>query len=565
MAHDLVIRGGMVVDGLGGAPYPADLAIDAGRIAEIGEVSASGRQEIDAGGAIVTPGFVDLHTHYDAQIGWDRLLTPSTWHGVTTALMGNCGMTFAPVRPGEARRLAEMMETVEDIPAEAILSTLPWSWESYGDYLDFVEAQRPAINVAGMIGHCALRYYVMGERAVDGQPDAGEMAQMADIVGQAMAAGAAGLSSSRFLGHMLKDRRHVPGTYAERDELLAMAQALRGGGLFQAVLNGFELDRDMDLMTQIGVATGGPVLVTAVAVEPPAPGRPQVRQPTPPDLERALANGADVTATLLPREGGSLCGLFARLPWRTPAWQALAALPHPERLAAIRTPATRRALVEEAADARAAGPLGLIFFMGEDVARYMQGPEHSLAGLAQAAGEQPAETFLRMASESDGRAMFAVVSFNKDPERLRELLQSERMLPGLGDAGAHLAGVMDASYSTFTLSHWARDAGALSVPEAVRRLTSAPADLLGLPDRGRLSVGAAADINVIDLDRLAALAVETVYDAPLGAPRLIQRARGYRATLVNGVPILLDDEHTGAHAGGVIRSFAGARTAAALS
>lgn len=556
MTHDIVIRGGTIVDGTGAEPIAADIAISGGRIAAIGMVADGGAEEIDAAGCIVTPGFVDAHTHFDAQVGWDRKLAPSLYHGVTTALLGNCGMTFAPVRPGGAQALADMMETVEDIPADAILQTLPWSWESYGDYLDFVETQAPAINVVGLLGHSALRYYVMGDRAVDGEPTEADVAEMAAIVGKALDDGAAGFSTSRFLGHKLKDGRYVPGTYAPREELLAIAGAMKGRGLFQGVLNSIAMEADMALITDVGAATGGPVLVTAVAVEPPREGHkgPEFKQPTPAMIEAARAQGADVTATLLPRDGGSLYGLLTKLPWKTPAWDALAKLGHADRLAAIRDPKTRAALIAEA-DA-ADPPPHRIFVIGRGPARYMLGREDSLATVAAAAGETPATTFLRLSEEHDGRMMFAYPTFNRNPQRIRDLLASPHMLPGLGDAGAHLSSTMDASYTTFVLGHWVRDTGVLTLPEAVRRLTSAPADLIGLEGRGRLREGAVADINVIDLDRLTSLEVEPAYDAPLGTPRLIQHAEGYRATLVGGVPLIRDDAHTGAYPGTVIRSFA---------
>jgi N-acyl-D-aspartate/D-glutamate deacylase len=556
MAHDMVIRGGTVVDGTGSAGFSAEVAVDQGRITVVGSVEEPGRREIDARGALVTPGFVDLHTHYDAQVGWDPLLTSSIWHGVTTALLGNCGMTFAPVSPGGGRRLADMMETVEDIPAEAIMSALPWTWESYGDYLDFLAAQRTAANVAGLVGHCAVRYYVMGDDAVEEQPTVAQVEAMARIVDEALANGAAGFSTSRFLGHVLKDGRFVPGTFATVDELGAIADAIRGRGLVEAVLNMNDFDNDMALMTEVGRRSAAPVVITAVAVEEARRdgSTTGLKQPTPPVLEAAAAQGADVWASFLPRAGGGVAGLFGRFPWRTPAWTALARLSHDARLAAICDPAQRRALIDEANDA-GEGIARRTFFMGNDVAHYGPDPDRRLDMLASASGETPPETFLRMAEDTAGRAMFSIVAFNRNQDVLRDMIRSPRVLPGLGDAGAHLAGVMDASYSTYVLSHWARDDGALTVEEAVRLLTGSPAALLGVADRGRVEVGLAADLNVIDLEALAALPVEPAYDAPLRSPRLVQRARGYRATIVNGEPITLGGVETGAAPGRLLRSF----------
>jgi N-acyl-D-amino-acid deacylase len=560
--HDIVIRGGTIVDGTGAPPFHADVAVDNGRVDIVGTVTEPGRQTIDATGAIVTPGFIDLHTHYDSQIGWDPMMTPSSWHGVTTALMGNCGMTFAPVRPGGGRVLADMMASVEDLAADSIEAGLPWTWETYGGYLDYLATCRPALNVAGMVGHCTLRYYVMGERAVDESPNDSEIALLTRLTSDALDQGAAGFSTSRFPGHRLADRRFVPGTTASGRELRAIAEVLAGRGLMQAVLNTADIDAEMELMTELGIIARGRVLIaTSVpdAARPDANGvmRPsRYRQPTPPMVEEAARRGADITATLMPREGGAICGLYAKMPWRSLAWDRLDAMAHGDRLSAIGDTSFRAELVDEASTARVAAPMDQIFDMGGEVAEYMVGPERSLGALAAAAGVSPAEFFLRAAQQSQGSAMFSAVLFNRDREVLGRMLESPRFLPGLGDAGAHLAHIVDASYTTFFLAHWVRDAGAVALAEGIRRLTAAPAALLGTSGRGTLSVGVAADVNVIDLDALAPLAVEPRYDAPLGATRLVQRARGYRATLVNGVPIIADDAHTGARPGEVLRRFA---------
>jgi N-acyl-D-amino-acid deacylase len=565
MTHDVIIRRGTVVDGSGGEPGVADITIDSGLITTIGLADGRGAAEIDAAGALVTPGFIDLHTHFDAQVAWDPFLLPSSQHGVTTALMGNCGMTFAPLRPGEQRQLADMMEAVEEIPADSIESALPWTWESFGEYLDFVERCRPALNVAGMVGHCALRFYVMGERAASEHPSPDEIDELARLTADALRSGAAGFSTSRFPGHKLLDHRAVPGTYAGRDELEAIAGSLRGKGLLQAVLNTGDLDPDFALLTDLALMTGGPVLVATAAVDELAfddrgqrvPAR--FRQPTPSMLEAARARGADITATLMTREGGAICGLYARLPWRTRAWAALDELPHSKRLAAVQDGPTRDRLIDEASTGRMICRPESIFSMGDGHAHYMAKEDQSLLALAAAHGESTAATFLRMAIESGGRAMFFAILFNRNRDVLEEMLTSDCILPGLGDAGAHLARTVDGSYTTFYLSHWVRDTATIELPEAIRRLTSAPAALLGDPTRGRLEVGLAADVNVIDLASLSSMPVEPRYDAPLGGPRLIQNAKGYRATLVNGEAIVLDDKPTGRRPGKVLRSFADRR------
>ena len=550
MTHDLVIRNGTVADGTGREPTKADIAIDGDTIAAVGAVRARGAEEIEAKGKLVTPGFVDLHTHLDAQIGWDPLLTPISWHGVTTALLGNCGVTFAPCKPADREILAGMMETVEDIPRQAILSGLPWNWENYGDYLDALEALAPAINVAGLVGHCAIRYYVMGDRSASEQPTAEEKATIARIAGDAVRAGAAGFSTNRFLGHYMPDGRHVPGTHAHHEEVEAIAAEVgAAGGLMQNVLNlGGDFEGEAELLRKEARASGGRVLFSITAGAKDTSGR-RVRAM----LDTMHAEGLDISSISTPRGTGFISGLQCGFPWRSPAWVELGKLDFPARLEAIRDADTRARLVAEA-EAQPGTPPADLFWMGDgDQPNYVGAPDQSLAQLAEARLEHPAETFLRMAQDSDGRALFTLRSFNKNLKAVAHLLSSEHCFPGLGDAGAHVSQVMDAGWATFVLSHWCRDAGLYSVGEAVRRVSAAPARILGLKDRGTLAVGKRADVNVIDLDTLHEKHPEIVHDFPHGAPRFVQRAQGYAATVCNGAVILRDDEHTGARAGTVLR------------
>ena len=549
MAHDLVIRNGTVADGTGRELTNAAIAIDAGTISAVGEVRGRGIDEIDAKGKLVTPGFVDLHTHLDAQIGWDPLLTPISWHGVTTALLGNCGVTFAPCKPEDREILAGMMETVEDIPRRAILSGLPWNWENYGDYLDALEALEPAINVAGLVGHCAVRYYVMGDRSASEQPTAEEKAQIARIAGDAVRAGAAGFSTNRFLGHYMPDGRHVPGTHALHEEVEAIAREVgAAGGLMQNVLNlGGDFEGEAELLRKEARASGGRVLFSITAGAKDTSGR-RVRAM----LDAMHAEGLDISSISTPRGTGFISGLQCGFPWRSPAWVELGDLDFPARLDAIRDADTRARLVGEAQTP--GRPPEDLFWMGDgDQPNYVGTTDQSLAQLAEARGEHPAETFLRMALDSDGRALFTLRSFNKNLKAVAHLLSSEHCFPGLGDAGAHVSQVMDAGWATFVLSHWCRDTGLYSIGEAVRRVSAAPARILGLRDRGTLTVGKRADVNVIDLDALHEKHPEIVHDFPHGAPRFIQRAQGYAATVCNGAVILRDDEHTGVRAGAVLR------------
>ena len=552
MAHDLVIRGGMVVDGTGNEPVAGDVAVDGNTSTAVGEVGAPGREEIDAAGYAVTPGFVDIHTHLDAQIGWDPLLTPVTWHGVTTALLGNCGVTFAPCKPSDRELLAGMMETVEDIPKDAILNGLPWSWEDYGGYLDALESLYPAINVAGMVGHCAVRFYVMGgERAVEEQATEKEKDEMADVVAQSVAAGAVGFSTSRFLGHYLPDGRHVPGTHAEHEELVRIAEGIAsvGGGLMQNVLNMSDFNGEIELLRKEARATGDRVLFSIVAGNKDDSGK-RINAL----IDGLCAEGLDVSAVTIPRGSGLVTGLVNVLPWRSGAWKKLAKLDLAARLAAIDDAATRAELVADARAETMRMPASQIFPLGDGAPNYTVGPEGSLQALADEAGEHAAETFLRMCSESRGRALFTMRVFNNNLGALADLLKGEHVMPCLGDAGAHVGQVMDAGWPSFVLSHWVRNKGLFTVGEAIRRMTSAPARIIGLQDRGRIEPGLRADLNVIDLDRVREELPEYVHDFPGGAGRFIQRAQGYKATICNGQRILADDKHTGARAGQVIRN-----------
>ena len=552
MAHDLVIRGGMIVDGTGSEPVAGDVAVDGSTITAIGEIEAPGRQEIDARDHIVTPGFVDIHTHLDAQIGWDPLLTPVSWHGVTTALLGNCGVTFAPCRREDQALLAGMMETVEDIPADAILNGLPWSWEDYGGYLDALESLRPAINVAGLVGHCALRYYVMGERAVEEQATEAELDELADVVGQSIAAGAVGFSTSRFHGHFLPDGRHVPGTHADHRELIRIAEAIaaQGGGLMQNVLNlNNDFSGEMALLRKQAETTGDRVLFSIVAGRSDDSGQRMNAL-----IDAMCDDGLDVSAVSIPRGSGLVSGLVNILPWRSKPWRELAKLDFAGRLAAIDDEATSLELADAARAEELRFPASEIFPLGDAEPNYSFVPEQSLQALADAACEHPAETFLRLSRESRGRALFTVRFFNPNLAALADLISGEHVLPGLGDAGAHVGQIMDSGWCSFVLSHWVRETGLFSVGEAVRRMTSAPARIIGLSDRGRLEAGLRADLNVIDLERVREQMPEYVHDFPGGSGRFIQRAVGYRATVCNGQLILADDKHTGTRSGQVLRN-----------
>ena len=549
MSHDLVIRGGSVVDGTGAAPYAADVAIDGDTIAEIGKVTSKGKEEIQADGLNVSPGFIDLHTHLDAQIGWDPQVTSVSWHGVTTALLGNCGVTFAPCKPSDREFLAGMMETVEDIPKNAILHGLPWNWESYGGYLDALEALGPSINIAGLVGHCAVRFYVMGERAVEEPATDDEVRQIAELAGQSVKEGAAGFSTNRLPGHRLPDGRSIPGTFAHRDELRAVAKQVgKHGGIMQTVSDFRDFDAELDLIADEARSARGALFSTAAEI-----GVERMNE----RVMAMRAEGLNVTSVTVPRSGGGVGGLSTNNFFRTDAWNELRKIDVAERLKAIREPEMRRRLIAEvkAQGDEVVESTKRWFYMG-DQARpcYTQSMGESVYHQAQAAGEHPVETWLRISDATDGKALFHLRGFNVNLSALEDLIRTEWAMPGLGDAGAHVSQMIDSGWSTFILSHWHRDSGVYAIEEAVRRISAVPAGVLGLADRGTLEVGKRADVNVFDISRLEERMPEIVHDFPFGAPRFIQRAAGYHATVCNGTVLLRDDELTGECAGRVLRS-----------
>ncbi|NKB99488.1 MAG: amidohydrolase family protein [Pseudomonadales bacterium] len=546
--HDLTIRGGLIVDGSGSDPFLADIAVDGTEIAQIGKALPVGRTDIDAKGHIVTPGFVDIHTHLDAQIGWDPMLTPVSWHGVTTAVLGNCGVTFAPCKPGDPEFLAAMMETVEDIPREAILSGLAWNWEHYGEYLDTLETLDPVINVAGLVGHCAVRYYVMGERGIAEQASDAEKQQIADIVHRAIKDGAIGFSTSRNPGHVIPDGRSVPGTYAEHDELVAIAKVVGAeDALMQSVMNMSEFEDEMALLKKEGRHarilfshyTGG---TTSFGNKVEA------------KVMAMREGGMDVNAMLIPRGSGLITGLACNQPWRGGPWDKLLQMELKDRLVAIQNGDLVSELVDFARENAPIIAAEQIYYLGEgDKPNYTAGPNKSLQAIARDNDEHPAETYLRISLGSGGNALFTLRSLNRSLDALAAALASDFCLPGLGDAGAHVSQIMDSGWTTFVMTHWHLDTGLFSLPEVVNQLTAAPARIIGLGDRGRLEVGMKADLNVINLDTLSERMPELVHDVPGGAPRFIQKARGYRATICNGAVVLENDQQTGARAGLVLR------------
>lgn len=568
MAYDIVIRDGLVVDGSGATPVRADVAVAGDRIAEIvpleqGGLADRGRREVDADGRVVTPGFVDIHTHLDAQLAWDPIATSSCWHGVTSVVLGNCGVTFAPCRPGDRAYLAEIMESVEDIPHDVILDGLPWDWETYGEYYSSLDRMQTGPNTGGLVGHCALRTYAMGERGLDETPaGADDVAVMVELLDEAMRAGALGVSTSRTLLHRVPDGRPVPGTFAVPDELFALADVLgrHGAGVFEGAMRLGERDDDHLTNTRAELAWMGEASRRS--------GRPisfgLTQSDRRPDLYREVirmareenAAGAVLRPQTTARGVGVLFGLDSRTPFdRAPAWKELREISNGRRLQMVRDAAFRQRLILEA-DVHGSGvdPAMLFVQPPGGSARYDCDPAWSLAAVAAERGVSPAAAFIELVLETDGALVCTLPFLNQRLEAVEEMLDDPLVTLGLADAGAHVGQIMDASQPTFLLGYWVGERGRWPLAEAVRRLTSDTADLFGIAGRGRLVEGAFADVNVIDLDGLVLHQPEFVRDLPNGAGRYVQRASGYELTLVNGVAFMEHGEHTGALAGRLLRS-----------
>jgi N-acyl-D-aspartate/D-glutamate deacylase len=562
--HDLLIRNGTVVDGTGAAPFAADVAVEGDHIVEVGRLGAerSAWRTIEADGRIVTPGFIDPHTHLDAQLFWDPLASPCCWHGTTTVVVGNCSVTFAPVRPGDEERLARTLSSVEEIPVESILAGVPFGWTTYGGYLDALAARPLGVNAAGLVGHAALRQHAMGERSVEEEraPDASELADMRVQLALALAAGALGFSTSRTASHPTPEGLPIPGTFARDPELFALAAVIREHekGLVQWVSGFGERDRGPDFpaaraevrrIAETSRRAGRPVVLSIFTHELV----PTLHRIVLDEIDRELAAGAKIRPMFNPRTVLSFIGLRSRSPLRSAAWKALYERPPTERLAALDDESVRRALCDARPESQALAAASLYLF-GPETCEYELRPERRLDAVAKARGQAPAEAIVSLMRETRGRQIFVSASSNQLPEAIEEVFSHPGMLVGLGDAGAHVTGICDASMTTHLLAHWARDRGALSIEEAVRRLTSEPAEVFGIPGRGQIARGAHADLNVIDLAALGMELPEFVVDFPAGAGRWTQRARGYEFTIVNGEIAVEGGRHTGRLAGRVVRA-----------
>jgi N-acyl-D-amino-acid deacylase len=573
--HDIVIRGGTIIDGTGRAAFTGDVAIAGGRIAAVGGKAGPARREIDAAGLLVTPGWVDVHTHYDGQAMWDPLLAPSCWHGVTTTMFGNCGVGFAPVKPHHRAALMDLMEGVEEIPGVVLAEGLTWEWESFSDFLDALERRPHAIDVAAQVAHLPLRVYVMGDRAVRLEPARPEdIAEMRRLTIEALHAGAFGFTTSRTNSHKTPAGDMVPSRNAEADELLGIGSALGavGAGAFGMNSDFDDEEGELAWMTRLAKETGRPVwFLLTDRYEDPTRWRRLLAA-----VHAARKDGAPLTAQIAGRPIGVMMGIGTALnPFTVrPSYRKLEKLSIAEQRSLLRDPVVRRQILAEEPSPAEVAKLSQFrqliikrwdkFFIMGDPPDYEPGEEKSVAAIAANQGRTPNEVAYDYITETENRYLFfPLVNYVcGDHEPIRQMLTDSGTLLGLSDGGAHCGSIVDAGVPSFMLSHWGRDrrrGPRLSLEFLVKRQTSETADFFGFSDRGRLAPGLRADVNLIDFDRLRLYQPELVHDMPASGRRFVQRVEGYEATLVAGTPIFERGEHTGAMPGRLVRAGANRR------
>ena len=562
--YDLIIRNGTVIDGTGADRKVADIAIANGWIVKVGEVLERSDSEIDAKGKLVTPGWVDIHTHYDGQATWDPILAPSSWHGVTTVVMGNCGVGFAPVKPNDRDFLIELMEGVEDIPGAALSEGINWQWESFPEYLDALESFPRAIDVATQVPHGAIRAYVMGERCnTDYAPTEEEVAQMAELVREGVAAGALGFSSSKTLLHKDIKGEYMPGTFSGHDEMLALGLGMKGlnNSVFELVSDHLGDDEEWAWVTEFQKQTG--LTVTLIATTAPAYENGKMYKLA----EQARTEGREIRPQAAGRPTGVLHGLQSSFHAFVghPTWrESLAQLNHDDLLTQLRDPAIKAQLLSEESVIQGGLMQDLPRLMGQvfplgDVPNYEPLPEDSIAGIAKARGQDVMEVMYDLLVDNDGKELFyqplgGYQGFSLEGQK--KLLEHPNVLFGLSDGGAHCGVIADAGMPTFIMTHWGRDrtrGDLMSLEFIVESLTSKTAKAFGMFDRGEITEGKIADINIIDFDALQLHRPEAVFDLPAGGRRLVQRADGYDMTIKAGEVIFKAGEHTGALPGKLVR------------
>ncbi|WP_372781621.1 amidohydrolase family protein [Phenylobacterium sp.] len=577
-AYDLVIRGGRVVDGTGSAALEADVAVKDGQIAAVGKIAGSGAEEIDARGQVVTPGFVDIHTHYDGQATWDERMQPSSWHGVTTVVMGNCGVGFAPCRPDDHDRLIRLMEGVEDIPFPVLTEGLPWNWESYPDYLESLSKRRFDVDIGSQLPHAALRVFVMGERGVNREPATeADIHAMAAIAKRAMEAGAIGFGTSRTLNHRSSDGSPIATLTAGEDELTGIAMGMAaanggaGKGVLQVVSDFNDPAEEFAMLRRIVEASGRPLSFSLLQ----SPRDPEQWRFMLEQMSAAKAAGLQIRAQVATRPVGVLFGFeLTANPFSTyPTYREISNLPFGERIARLRDPEFRARLLADEPDSGRAPGLSparaweRIFPMGVDSPDYEPTTETSIAAIAEARGADPRAVALdhmldggpQTEEGGGGRGMLYLPLLNYAQNTLDpayQMLQHDCVVPGLSDGGAHVGMICDGSFPTTNIVHWTRDrtrGPKLSLEHMVKAQCRDTAETVGLFDRGLIAPGYRADLNVIDYGRLKLKAPSVAHDLPTGGRRLIQRAEGYTATIVAGQVTYRDGEPTDALPGRLLR------------
>jgi N-acyl-D-amino-acid deacylase len=559
--HDLVIRGGTVVDGTGAPARTADVVVDDGLVVEVGRAESRARRTLDADGLIVTPGWVDVHTHYDGQVFWDPLLTPSSWNGVTTVVMGNCGVGFAPAHPEQHDWLIELMEAIEDIPVKTLAQGVPWGWQSFSEYMDCLDHTPRAIDVGVLVPHGAARGFVMGERSVNELATPEEIEAIVALMRDGMQAGALGCSTN----HMTVKKAIVPGTFASEEEILAVASVVgEFGGLLQTNPSGFlgespegTAENEIELMRKMSVAGGG-CMVTYPVVQ--YEDEPNFWRRIVDWSAQANQNGANLVPQVLGRPLNSIASLRGNSLFdAAPTFAQSASMPLAERLRYLKRPEVRAQVLSEMASAKRGFHRMEVIFPMQDPPNYEPLPDTSVAAIARQAGRPAEEVFYDMLLEQDGEATFLAISMNyadRNGDVILEMIEHPMTILGLGDGGAHCVGLCDATTPTTVLTQWVRDrtrGRRLAIERAVYELTRNPANHFGLHDRGALVPGLRADVNLIDLDRLRLGKMEFLDDLPGGAPRVIQRTTGYVATIVAGEMAFHDGHDTGARPGRTIR------------
>jgi len=562
---DLIIRGGTIVDGTGAEPFEGDIAVSGGQITGVGKVSGKGIEEIDARGQIVTPGFVDIHTHYDGQATWGEAVSPSSLHGCTTVVMGNCGVGFAPCRTEDHDRLIRLMEGVEDIPFPVLSEGLPWQWESFPDYLDFLSSRRFDTDIGAQLPHAALRVFVMGDRGANREDaTATDIARMKQLAKEAVMSGALGFSTSRTLNHRTSDGQPTPTLTASEHELIGIAEGLKEAnrGVLQFVSDFNDPQKEAAMLRRIVEASGRPLSVSLAQADVAPEGWRLLLGA----IEKASNDGLPMRAQVAPRPVGVLLGLELTLnPFSAhPSYEAIASLPFEQRVEALRNPDFRAKLLSEEPSTdhpflrvmlRSFGKM----FQLSDPVNYEPGPESTLEYMAKERGTSPEAVALDLMLERGGRGMLYLPFLNYAQgslEPVRAMMESPATLPGLSDGGAHVGMICDGSFTTTMLTYWARDrvrGPRLPLEYLVKRQSHDTAQWMGLHDRGVIAPGYRADLNVIDLANLKLRLPEVQYDLPAGGRRLMQRASGYTATILKGEITHRDGDPTGAKPGRLVR------------